>query len=143
MNHQVNITLHTIRRMEGAEEESKCSYTGRLGSKAQTDVLQYMTRDEQGTIRTKITLGDTGCSLENIGDMHRVMEFLPGERTSFAMKMPFGELEMEVHTKEYIIHKKTVPHLSVTLQYDLYHNGELLSENTLEIGVEPRNERAM
>lgn len=54
-----------------------------------------------GRTRNKLEVWDGGCRMTTTGDMGRVMEFLPGQRTSTQMRTPMGCMDMDIVTHVY------------------------------------------
>ena len=73
------------------------------------------------------------------GDMERVMEFIPGKRTTTSMRTPLGVMDLDIVTHAYTldVYQAEEPHMKVVLVYDLYSGGNLLAENRLEVKVRP------
>lgn len=140
MSDRVAIEIHTVQRQQGTEERQSIFCNGRIRIFGEEAVLRYADDTENGTVHTRLTLGPSGCRLENTGALRRVMEFVPGETTTAAMEFPFGRLEFEVVTRSFDRRwdKKTVSQMDATLSYDLYQAGELFSCCELEIEIRPR-----
>ena len=131
--------MASIQTVDGQADTNRLTYHGRYQETDGKAILQYMQVDEMGRTRNKLEVWDGGCRMTTTGDMGRVMEFLPGQRTSTQMRTPMGCMDMDIvtHVYELDVVKEKEPHMQILLVYDLYVGGNTLAENRLEVRVQP------
>lgn len=139
MDNRILIEMTCVQTVDGQEDTNRLIYHGRYQEAEKKAILQYMQVDEMGRTRNKLEVWDGGCRMTTTGDMGRVMEFLPGQRTSTQMRTPMGCMVMDIvtHAYELDVIKEKEPHMQILLVYDLYGGGNLLAENRLEVRVQP------
>lgn len=139
MDNRIIIEMTSIQTVDGQADTNRLTYHGRYQETDGRAILQYMQVDEMGRTRNKLELWDGGCRMTTTGDMGRVMEFIPGKRTSTRMHTPMGCMDMDIvtHAYELDVIKEGEPHMQILLVYDLYGSGSLLAENRLEVRVQP------
>ncbi len=139
MDNRIFIEMTSIQTVDGQVDTNRLTYHGRYQEADGLAVLQYMQVDEMGRTRNKLELWDGGCRMTTTGDMGRVMEFLPGQRTSTRMRTPMGCMDMDIvtHVYELDVIREGESHMQILLVYDLYGGGNLLAENRLEVRVRP------
>ena len=139
MDNRILIEMTCIQTIDGQADTNRLTYHGRYLETEEKAVLQYMQVDEMGRTRNKLEVWDGGCCMTTTGDMGRVMEFIPGQRTGTQMRTPMGYMDMDIvtHVYELDVIKEGEPHMQILLVYDLYGGGNLLAENRLEIRVQP------
>ena len=139
MDNRIFIEMTSIQTVEGQVDTNRLTYHGRYQESDGLAILQYMQVDEMGRTRNKLELWDGGCRMTTTGDMGRVMEFLPGQRTSTRMRTPMGCMDMDIvtHAYELDVIREGESHMQILLVYDLYGGENLLAENRLEVRVRP------
>ncbi len=137
MNDLVTIEITTTQVVDGQKDVSTATYEGRCSIMGEVAKLRYVTKDENGSVITKIELHEDGCLLENTGDLRRRMKFIPGKRTVSKMQLPMGCFEMVVDTHTYDLHvlKDEPKCMKIILEYALYTGDTLMTEIKLEIKV--------
>ena len=139
MDNRILIEMTSIQTVDGQADTNRLTYHGRYQETDGKAILQYMQVDEMGRTRNTLEVWDGGCRMTTTGDMGRVMEFLPGQRTSTQMRTPMGCMDMDIVTRVYELDvvKEKEPHMQILLVYDLYAGGNTLAENRLEVRVQP------
>lgn len=139
MDNRIFIEITSIQTVDGQVDTNRLTYHGRYQESDGLAILQYMQVDEMGRTRNKLELWDGGCRMTTTGDMGRVMEFLPGQRTSTRMRTPMGCMDMDIvtHAYELDVIREGESHMQILLVYDLYGGENLLAENRLEVRVRP------
>ena len=130
MDNRILIEMTSIQTVDGQADTNRLTYHGRYQETDGKAILQYMQVDEMGRTRNKLEVWDGGCRMTTTGDMGRVMEFLPGQRTSM-------DMDIVTHVYELDVVKEKEPHMQILLVYDLYVGGNTLAENRLEVRVQP------
>lgn len=136
MKKEVRIELLGIQDREGEEERVETLTEGNYCMRGDSHYISYEEELEEvpQKVKTLLHIGDGSLSMTKRGAVQVKMDFLPGQKTICTYHTPFGNIPMEVHTKQLKIMEEE-ERLRVSAQYHLESAGIRLSTCKLQICI--------
>ncbi|MGE6630388.1 DUF1934 domain-containing protein [Bacillus sp. NPDC077027] len=98
---QISIHVKSVIKPEAeAAETIEFHTTGTYQQKNEKTYLTYHEEHEMGKVKTVVKLSETEIFVMRSGAIQMKQRFLSGETTETHYQMPFGTLQLEVHTHE-------------------------------------------
>jgi uncharacterized beta-barrel protein YwiB (DUF1934 family) len=135
MTKEVSITMEGIQK--GLEEEPIITTaSGTYHLRQDKHYIQYEEQTEQGCIRNTVKIALTQVEMTKKGAINSEMEFDLNRRTDVIYRTPYGTLFFEAQTSQITV-KEEEDYIEVTLEYNLFSNDDLTSENRTIIRIRP------
>ncbi|MFN2744639.1 MULTISPECIES: DUF1934 domain-containing protein [Bacillus] len=114
----VDIHVKSVIR-EGSETETiEFRTTGFYYTKKDKIYLSYHEEHEAGKVKTIVKASDSEVLVMRSGAIEMKQRFRPGRRTVTHYKMPFGELELGVDTKDISVNHESREG-KISIEYDM------------------------
>lgn len=133
MKREVKIQVRGLQRGEEAEETVETAAFGEFARIGGSYCLKYDELSEDGdVVKTLIKISDKGMEVIKRGSIESKMAFIPQMVTETDYSTCYGTLAMAVDTSrtEFEITESSI---TLEIEYALYLNGSLASENLLNI----------
>ena len=135
MSYEVKIHLKSVQKSNDMADINHTDTSGRLSvSSGSRFLLRFDTTDENGVTSTSVKSTDgKRITVIRKGISNTKMEFDADTPTPFLYATPIGTLEFMLRTGEISLILDEAPSLSLVMRYKLYNNGDMVSENRIEI----------
>ena len=135
MSYEVKIHLKSVQKSKDMADINHTDTSGRLSvSSGSRFLLRIDTTKENGVTSTSVKSTDgKRITVIRKGISNTKMEFDVDTPTPFLYATPIGTLEFMLRTGEISLILDESPSLSLIMRYQLYNNGEIVSENRIEI----------
>lgn len=135
MSYEVKIHLKSVQKSGDMADINHTDTSGRLSvSSGSRFLLRFDTTDENGVTSTSVKSTDgKRITVIREGISNTKMEFDVDTPTPFLYATPIGTLEFMLRTGEISLILDEAPSLSLVMRYKLYNNGDMVSENRIEI----------
>ena len=135
MSYEVKIHLKSVQKSKDMADINHTDTSGRLSvSSGNRFLLRFDTTDENGVTSTSVKSTDgKRITVIRKGISNTKMEFDVDTPTQFLYATPIGTLEFMLRTGEISLILDEAPSLSLVMRYKLYNNGDMVSENRIEI----------
>ena len=135
MSYEVKIHLKSVQKSKDMADINHTDTSGRLSvSSGSRFLLRFDTTDENGVTSTSVKSTDgKRITVIRKGISNTKMEFDVDTPTQFLYATPIGTLEFMLRTGEISLILDEAPSLSLVMRYKLYNNGDMVSENRIEI----------
>lgn len=109
---------------------------GILYNKAGTFYLKYTEDLEDVTeVKTTLKIKEDNLTLIRRGNLNSIQHFIPGEKTSFDYKTPYGKFKFELEVKEFLV-DVNLKQGQIDIVYELYNQQQLVGVNSLRVAYE-------
>ena len=135
MSYEVKIHLKSVQKSKDMADINHTDTSGRLSvSSGSRFLLRFDTTDENGVTSTSVKSTDgKRITVIRKGISNTKMEFDVDTPAPFLYATPIGTLEFMLRTGEISLILDEAPSLSLVMRYKLYNNGDMVSENRIEI----------
>lgn len=136
MAFDVKVHLKSVQKADNMADINHTDTDGRLSvSSGNRFLLRFDTTDENGGVTSTSVKSTDGERITVIrkGTANTKMEFDADTPTPFLYSTPIGTLGFMLRTDEISLILDQSPSLSLIMRYQLYNNGEIVSENRIEI----------
>lgn len=135
MASDVKIHMKSVQKSGDMADINHTDTSGRLSvSSGDKFLLRFDTTDENGITSTTVKSKDgEHISVVRKGISNTRMEFDVNSPTPFLYSTPVGTLEFMLRTDEISLILDESPSMSLVMRYKLYNNGNMVSENRIEI----------
>ena len=136
MPQDVKITIAS-KQDDGQESiEVNKKSQGILYNKAGTFYLKYTEDLEDVTeVKTTLKIKEDNLTLIRRGNLNSIQHFIPGEKTSFDYKTPYGKFKFELEVKEFLV-DVNLKQGQIDIVYELYNQQQLVGVNSLRVAYE-------
>ena len=136
----VIIAIHARQRLDGQDFHTRQNFTGTLCPTDGGWLLAYREETPDGTVDTRLTLGENAGSLSRCGAVHCQMEFSPGRTGPAPYETRLGRLDLQLSTT-YFRHDLSPSGGSVLVRYRLSAQGQTMGEYTLQLHIKEIKEK--
>jgi uncharacterized beta-barrel protein YwiB (DUF1934 family) len=136
MNRETPVSIHVQSVVNEGTDTEKIEFqtTGQYYLKNNKIYLVYHEEHELGKVKTTVKAHDTEVLIMRSGAIRMKQHFLPNVQTKTLYRMPFGELELGVETKEIDVRSGTI-----RLVYDMLVDNDQRHLHTLTIAFKEEN----
>lgn len=138
MDNNVVIKICGLSKIEDTGENVETLAVGKYYMKNNKHYVLYDEVDEESGIKIKNTIkfNENSAEVSRKGDINGKMIFVNGENNQSLYSTPYGDLLMEVLTKEIKL-KHQEDNIQLKIDYELYANNSKVSDNIINIEVNP------
>lgn len=133
-----DILIKIIGKQQGSEDAVTLELPGSYHIINGKHFLQYDEATENGTIRNNIKISATEVTYTKKDAFQTRMYFALNKTTQINYYTPYGVLPLEAYTSKLNIMEAT-NQIELMLEYTLYDNGAVVSENILQIITKSSN----
>ena len=136
MKKTVRVFVHSAQQYDDYADQITTNSIGEYSSCRNVHTITYAEKIENDNIVNNVlTLSKDGAQLQRTGAITAQMTFTLGKTTDSEYINGYGTLNFKISTMRYdaIIEDHKI---TVNLLYELHHNGQKVSRNTLQIGID-------
>ena len=136
MKKSVRVFVHSAQQYDDYADQITTNSLGEYTSSRNIHTINYAEKIEGNNIvNNTLIFTKKGAELQRTGAVTSTMAFTLGQTTDAEYINGYGTLNFKISTMRYdaIIEDQKI---NVLLQYDLLHNGQKMSRNTLQISID-------
>ena len=136
MKRTVRVFVHSAQQYDDYADQITTNSIGEYNNAHHIHTITYAEKIEgNNVVNNVLTLTKEGAQLQRTGAVTSLMSFTLGKTTDSEYINGYGTLNFKVSTMRYdaIIQDDKI---TVHLLYELHHNGQKVSRNTLQISID-------
>ena len=136
MKKAVRVFVHSAQQYDDYADQVTTNSIGEYTSNRNVHTITYAEKIEDNNIVNNVlTLTKEGAQLQRSGAVTAQMSFTLGKTTDSEYVNGYGTLNFKISTMRYdaLIEDNKI---TVHLLYELHHNGQKVSRNTLQISID-------
>lgn len=144
MTNDVIVTVHGKQIGAESEDDIEVISPGKFYERNNKLYIRYEEQQEDmtGTIINTIKIGQDGVEITKKGIVGAQMIFRENEKINTCYETPYGMMMVAVYT-DHVQYNVSEELIEVNLSYKIDMNGEMLTDATVYIKVEPRTDMGL
>ena len=136
MKKKVRVFVHSAQQYDDYADQITTNSIGDYTCSRNVHTITYAEKIEgNNVVNNVLTLSKAGAQLQRTGAVTSLMSFTLGKTTDSEYINGYGTLNFKISTMRYdVLIDETK--ITIHLLYDLHHNGQKVSRNTLQISID-------